>query len=118
MSFEAQHLVIQRQLAFRGVAVSFTKTTRDYDESTDRSTASLSTVLGTAIHVSGDPAHYEALGLIKTDAITLQFAPKVRKQRPEIGSEISWSGAKYIARDVAPGSLDGTDVYSHIVISK
>lgn len=101
------------------MAVTFTRTLQvNYDPETDLGTETVSTVVGVAMRVQGDPHRYQALGLVESKAPTLYFVPTTYGQTPEPGDTVTWESEEYTARDVLPLAPDGVTIACRIIIEK
>lgn len=116
---EKQHLVSKVAARKSGVAITFTLGTGTYNATNDTwSSAGTSTVIGFATRVPGDPVRYQALGLVESEAPTLQFTPDTAGERPALNSSCSFGGATFVVRDVQPWSPAGSDVSSRVIVSR
>lgn len=97
--------------------ITFTRNTQSaYDPETDTSSTSETTITGVAIRVPGDPKRYAALGLVESDAPTLQFVPTTYGNTPEPGDTVTWANETYTVRDVEPVAPDGVTILARVII--
>lgn len=102
--------------------ITFTRTRRVYDETTDQSVAVTSTITGNAIQVRGDPRRYKALGLVLSTMPTLFFTPTDYAllangtEFVQPGDTVQWASKEYTVRDVDPIAPDGNVIAARIVI--
>ncbi len=107
-------------LARKGASVTFTlRTPGTLDPATNTRTASsVSTVAGYAVQDNPALRVYQALGLVATDARTLQFSGSTAGEVPPLGASCSWGGVTYTVRDVSPVAPSGTAVIVRVVVAK
>lgn len=93
-----------------------------YDEALDRFVgASTTTIIGSAIQVSGDPQRYAALGLVLSTSPTLFFTPtayNLRAFTPDFvvpGDIVTWNDTDFTVKDVKPIAPDGIVVAARII---
>ncbi len=103
---------------------TFTRTAVTYDETLDSSTASTTSITGSAIQVRGRPETYRALSLIESQAPTLLFTPTDydlhagSSEFVKPGDTVSWAGQTFTVKDVNPVAPDGVVIVARIVIAK
>jgi hypothetical protein len=116
---QKQHLVSKVAARKNGAAITFTIGTGTYDPSTDTwSSASTSTVTGYARRVRGEPERYARLGLVESEAPTLEFTPDTFGEIPPQLATCSFGGVTYAVRDVNPWAPAGSAVSCQIVVAR
>lgn len=110
----------QRLVARKGAPVVFTSTTPGSENIatgvfTGPTTVS---VAGSAARIPGNPATYEALKLIESEAPTLMFTPTTYGQQPALNSTVVFGGITFITRDVNPIAPDGVTIAAIVVVSR
>lgn len=93
MSYAPDHAGALVDIQAAGAAVTFSHTNPGtYDAATDTwSSASTTTVTGSAMRVRGNPLVYQALELIQSEAPTLLFAPNTYGSLPALQSAVVWA---------------------------
>lgn len=118
MSYATAHSRVLALVKRKGAAVTFTRTTQDYDPETGVKTPSTVTVQGQAAQVEGEPERYQALGLVASQAPTLLFVPATYGDEVDPGDTVSWGGKTWTVRDVEPIAPDGTVIAQSVVVSR
>lgn len=103
---------------------TFTRTNPGtYDPETGLySSASTSTITGSAIMVRGKPQRYEALGLNLATMPSLLFTPDdyqlsaFSSDFVQPGDTVSWRGVTYTVQDVEPIAPDGVVIMARIIV--
>lgn len=104
-----------------GVAVTFTLVLPGtYQESTGTFSGSPTTVTvtGYAVRIKGDPDMYAKLGLIETEAATLDFVPTTMGQRPPKLARAPFGSETFIVAEIFPFAPAGSDISSRIVVRR
>jgi len=119
MSFAAQHASAYAQIAGKGAAVTFAKTTSaaTYDPIADSGDPVSTSVPGVAMQVKGNPMVYSALGLTEEDAVTLLFAATTYGDAPSLGAVATWAGVARTVRSLAPVGPDGVWIVGRVVLA-
>lgn len=119
MSYVAEHASALADVTEAGAPVAFVRhTPGTYDAATGLTSPSSRTeVAGAAMRVKGDPRKYATLGLTEHEAPTLFFVATTYGDVPPLGASVSFGGATYTVRDVAPFAPDGTAIFSRVVVA-
>ncbi len=117
---QKQHLVAMTAARKSGAACTFTLSSPGtYDPAAGTYTgASTSSVIGYATQMQGNPVTYEKLGLIESEAPTLDFAPDTLGEVPALGSSATINGVAFVVRDVDPWAPDGVARSAKVVVSR
>lgn len=112
-----EHACALADIKDAGSSVTFTGVTQTINPETGAQSAPVNTTVeGWAIRVTGNPKVYELLGLVQSKAPTLLFAPTTFGDDVDLGAKVTWDGAVYYVRDVAPVAPDGNTIIARIVI--
>lgn len=100
-------------LRFRGTSVTFAKTSQTYDATAGTMVPSTASVSVYAMRVQGEPKEYASLGLVESEAITLDCDGV-----PELGATGTFGGFVYTVKAVWPTAPNGTTTRSRVVASR
>lgn len=105
---------------FKGAAVTFTLANPGtHSPTTGRFTTSASSsVAGYGMRVDGDPERYKSLGLVESEAPTLEFVSTTAGQVPALGATCAWNSTTYTVKDVEPIAYNGTASRCRVVIAR
>ena len=102
--YGAEHSSAFQDVKDAGAEVSFRKKT--------------TTVSGVALQIKGDPEEYEALKLVKREALTLLFVAETYGESPPLGASCEWGGLRYQVEATRKLAPDGTAVLSRVIVSR
>jgi hypothetical protein len=106
-----------------GQAVTFTRTTNVYDETTGQVTPTDTTIAGRAIEEPDDVVRYKALEIVVAKGLTLMFTPDAGGLAVQTGAFVlpgdafTWNGAAFVVKHVAPTAPSGIAIAGRIVAS-
>jgi hypothetical protein len=104
-----------------GQAVTFTRTTNVYDETTGQVTPTTTSIVGRAIQEPDDVVKYKALEIVVAAGITLMFAPAAGGLAVQTdafvlpGDTFTWNGSAFTVKHVAPTAPSGIAIAGRIV---
>ena len=122
--YKAEHASALADIRDAGTAVAFTRTLLIYDETTDSSTATTTSIAAYAMQVRGKPETYRALSLVESAAPTLFFAPVDYELHAGLdefvkpGDQVTWAEQVYTVKDVSPLAPDSVVITARAVIAK
>lgn len=118
-SYAPDHASALADVKDAGIAVTFTLTGQGtYNPATDTTTPGPDVVVtGWAVEKKGSLFTYQALGLVVAKSRTLFFVPDTYGALPPLSAIVSWGGANYAVKNVAPIAPNAVAIGATIVVS-
>jgi hypothetical protein len=116
MNALSRHSETLRRIKERGEYIEFTKDTITHDETTGVQTElSLDVVVGYAVQLKDELAHYRGMTLIERDPVTLLFVPSAINNSPVLNARCTWGDVQRLVRHFRIIRADGLVIGARII---